>query len=145
VAQLFSLGHMSTLLSLRVRRFIMVAGCVTLALIGLFVLICSFPDSDLPPYPHETLFQKVSTFVCLVGSWPLVVATLISHSHGDQPLLWFPLWIVSGLFWAFMLELFIIVKSRLWPNKSPEPTAVTPSVPHSRADVSSRRWLSFFR
>jgi hypothetical protein len=31
------------------------------------------------------------------------------------------------------------------PNKSPEPTAVTPSVPHSRAEVSGRRWLSFLR
>jgi hypothetical protein len=31
------------------------------------------------------------------------------------------------------------------PDKSPEPTAVTPSVPHSRSAVSGRRWLSFLR
>jgi hypothetical protein len=31
------------------------------------------------------------------------------------------------------------------PNKSPEPTAVTPSVPPSRPTSFIRRWLSFFR
>ncbi len=34
---------------------------------------------------------------------------------------------------------------RMTPNKSPEPTAVTPSVPLSRTTVSGRRWLSFLR
>jgi hypothetical protein len=32
-----------------------------------------------------------------------------------------------------------------WPNKSPEPTAVTPSVPPSRPTSFVRRWLSFLR
>jgi hypothetical protein len=110
----------------------MVAGCVTLALISLFFLVCSFPDSDLPPYPNETLFQKTVIFIWMVGSWPFLVFDVISdrvfHTHGDQPSWWFPLWIVSGLFWAFIVELFIIVKSRLWPSKTPEPTGSDASV-----------------
>ena len=31
-----------------------------------------------------------------------------------------------------------------WPNQSPEPTAVTPFNPLSRAAILVRRWLSFF-
>jgi hypothetical protein len=33
----------------------------------------------------------------------------------------------------------------MWPNKSPEPTAVGAVNPLSRAALSVRRWLSFFR
>jgi hypothetical protein len=35
----------------------------------------------------------------------------------------------------------------MWPNKSPEPTAVGAVVPRLRVGVhvASRRWLSFFR
>jgi hypothetical protein len=123
----------------------MVAGCVTIALVGLFVLVCSFPDTDLPPYPHETMFQKTVIIIWAVASWPLVVWTYFFHSHGDQPLLWFPLWIVSGLFWAFIYDRLIIVKSRLWPNKSPEPTAVGAVSSAVAVHVASRRWLSFLR
>ena len=95
----------------------LVAGCVTLGLIGLFFLVASFPDRDLPPYPPRTLFQKGVIFIWAAGSWPFMVFDFVSarllHGHGDQPLWWFPLWIVSGAFWASVVELFILVRSKL--------------------------------
>jgi hypothetical protein len=37
------------------------------------------------------------------------------------------------------------INSTMWPNQSPEPTAVGAVSPLSRAALSVRRWLSFFR
>src|SRR5882724_1405209 len=121
------LGHMTTPLPVRVRRFIFVSIFVTISLIGLFILMCSFPDSDLPPYPPDTIFQRISTFVCLIGSWPIIILAILLHR--DPPaVLWLPLWLATGMFWAFILELCFVVKGRMWPNKSPEPTGNDASV-----------------
>ena len=140
MAQLFSLGHMTTPLPFRVRRFIAVAFCAQLAVFGIYFIPLLLIDVD-----SQTTLAGIWFIASMVALWPLFVSGVFIFHEDPPPIVGILLWIISGLFWAFLVEVLFIVKARMWPNKPPEPTAVTPSVPHSRAAVSGRRWLSFFR
>jgi hypothetical protein len=102
---------MTTSPPLRVGRFIAVAFCVTLAAAGLSFLVLSFPDT-VPP----TTFENICTYVCLVVSWPLFVVSAFMLHEDPSLVVYILLWIASGLFWAFIVELFLVVKKRMWPN-----------------------------
>jgi len=92
----------------RVKRFVIIAVFATVAVVGLFVLVFFvFPDIA-PPTP----FESFCTFVWIVASWP--VAVVWSMLQKDPPLVVFiALWIASGLFWAFIVELFLMARRRL--------------------------------
>jgi hypothetical protein len=107
----------------RVKRFVAVAICATLAVAGMFfVEFFVFPDTRPP-----THFEDFFFWVWAAASWPLSVVW--SMSQLDPPLVVIILLtIASGLFWAFVVELFFVVKKRMWPNKSLQPTATTRSV-----------------
>jgi hypothetical protein len=111
---------MTTSLPLRVRRFIAVAFCATLAVAGMFFLVFFvFPDTRPP-----THFEDFCFYVWAVASWPLSVVW--SMSQLDPPLVVIILLtIASGLFWAFVVELFFVVKKRMW-FKSLQATAAAP-------------------
>jgi len=84
-----------------------VAICATLAVAGMFFIeFCVFPDIT-PPIP----FQDFWFYLWAVASWPLSVVW--SMSKLDPPLMVIILLtIASGLFWAFIVELFIRVRRR---------------------------------
>jgi hypothetical protein len=109
---------MTTSPPLRNIRFVVVAVCATLAAVGLsFLVFFVFPDVAPP-----TRFESFCTALWAVISWPLIVACLILR--GDPPLVVvILLWIASGLFWAFVVELLLGLKRRRWPNQSLQATA----------------------
>lgn len=109
---------MTISLPMRIKRFVVVAVCATLAVVGLFFLVFfAFPDT-IPPTP----FEYFCTIGWAVASWPLSVVW--SMLEEDPPLVVVgPLWIASGLFWAFVVELLLVVKRRMWPNATLDPTA----------------------
>jgi hypothetical protein len=91
----------------RIKRFVLVAVCATLAIAGMFfVEFFVFPDTTPP-----TRFEDLWFYLWAVASWPLSVVWFISKR--DPPLIVIILLtIVSGLFWAFIVELFIRVRRR---------------------------------
>jgi len=113
---------MTTPFPLSIRRLIIVAFCVTIAVIGLTIFLIPFSDSD-------TTFTSVCTIAVMVVLWPICVGELIYG--GGPPVSAAIFWIgciATGLFWACIVELVFKVKRRLWPNKPLEPTATAPSV-----------------
>jgi hypothetical protein len=103
---------MSNPLPFRVRRFIVVAFCVTLAAAGLTFLVFLFPDGRPP-----TTFETICEWVDLVISWPLDVYSTFTPHNDPSLVVFILLCIASGLFWAFIFELFLMAKHRLWPHK----------------------------
>jgi hypothetical protein len=103
---------MSNPLPFRVRRFIAVAFCAQLAVFGLYFIPLLFIDVD-----SQTTLGGIWFTVSLVALWPLVVSCAFIF-HGDPPpIVGILLWIVSGLFWAFLVELLFMTKKRIWPHK----------------------------
>jgi hypothetical protein len=99
---------MTTSPTLRVGRFLAVAFIVTVVAAGLTILWFSFPDTRPP-----TLFESICGYVCLVVSWPLFAMSVFAHNGSDPQLFVFILlWISSGLFWAFVVELFFRIRRR---------------------------------
>ena len=98
---------MTTSPKLRVGRFLAVAFSMTIAAAGLTILWFSFPDTRPP-----TMFENICGYVCLVVSWPLFAMSVFMRNIGDPPLFYILLWITSGLFWAFVVELFFRVRRR---------------------------------
>ena len=116
---------------MKTRRFIISSICAMLVVLGLFLwLVLGFPDHMNPTDPPPTVGREILRFVCMIACWPFAITSLILH--GDPPLLiyWLLLWVATGAFWAFIIELFIILRSR-GSIKSPEPTAVGAAVPQS--------------
>src|SRR5579862_610550 len=113
---------MTTSPTLRVGRFLAVAFCVTLAGACLGFLVLSFPDARPP-----TTFENICTWVWLVVSWPVFVDSAFTPHKDPSIFVFVLLLIASGLFWAFIVELFFVVKKRMWPNKSLQATAAAPA------------------
>jgi hypothetical protein len=112
---------MSVLLTSGIKSFVAAAICATLAIGGLFfVVFFVFPDTTQP-----TGFQDFCTYVWAVASWPLSVVW--ATSRRDPPFaIIILLTIVSGLFWAVVVELLLTAKRHIKgasPNGGP---AVSP-------------------
>jgi hypothetical protein len=121
-------------------RFIGSTICAMVLVFGLFLLALVFPDSSQP----FSFFFCVIAVIWAVIAWPFIAVAFIFH--GDLPdISLIPVWILTGMFWAAVIELFIKLKRRKMPNKSPEPTAVGAVSSAVAVHVTSRRWLSFFR
>jgi hypothetical protein len=107
---------MSVLLTSRIKSFVAVAICATLAIGGLFfVVFFVFPDTTPP-----TGFEDFCTYVWAVASWPLSVVWAMSRRDPPFAII-IPLTIVSGLFWAVVVELLLTAKRHIWPNKGASP------------------------
>ena len=91
----------------RIKGFVFVAICATLVVAGMFFIEFGvFPDIT-PPTP----FEDFGFCLWAVADWPLSVVW--SMSKLDPPLMVIILLtIASGLFWAFIVELFIRVRRR---------------------------------
>jgi len=110
----------------RAIRFLIVAFCVTIAPVFIIWLesALNFGDSDLPPYQPGTTFESLlNTGLALLGL-PLAPVDFIFSKLGynttDSVIA--PLFIISGLFWAFIVELVLVAKNRLLKNKRPNET-----------------------
>jgi phage shock protein PspC (stress-responsive transcriptional regulator) len=93
--------------AMSIRRFMVMTVCMTVAAFALFyVEFFIFPDAR-----PATIFEQLFTWVWTVFSWPLSVVWLMSPK--DPPIIVFIfLWIATGLFWAFVVELFLKLKAR---------------------------------
>ena len=109
-------------ISLRVKRFIIVASVVAVAVFGLTILAVGIMGGVLDT--HKT-FANICFKAWLVAIWPGSVMDFIYPSGGMATFLFEC--VVAGVFWACIVELLFAIKTRLWPNKSLQATAAAPS------------------
>ena|ERR1700690_2530230 len=96
----------------RITRFIVSAICAMVLAFGLFFISLIFSSDDSQP----SFISWPIAIVGAVAAWPFIAVAFISH--GDPPDIFIILvWIVTGLFWAAVVELFIKLKRRKRPNK----------------------------
>ena len=92
-----------------VKRVLAVSVVIAVATFMLFIFLASLGDSDLPPYNPPFPGERLAWKVLAVVVWPLVVVAGLSGR--DPPVaLWFPLTFVAGIFWALVIETFIVVR-----------------------------------
>ena len=98
---------------MNIKRFIIATLCATFAAFCLTVLVFSFPD-----YREPTPFENICTDIWIVFSWPLIaIGSLLvleypPFIHQDPPIFYILSWIATGLFWAFIMEMFFKFKKR---------------------------------
>lgn len=93
----------------RVKRVLAVSAGITVAVFVSFLFLASLGDSDLPPYDPPFPGERLAWKVLAVVLWPLVVATVLL---GDKLAftLTVPLTFVAGIFWALVIETFIVLR-----------------------------------
>jgi hypothetical protein len=89
-------------------RFAFFTGSVMfVALVLLCALMFEMPDHFNPTDPPYTLCENVLRYSSTVFLWPFA-ATALAFG-GELTQLWcFLLWVATGLFWGFILELICI-------------------------------------
>lgn len=119
-----SWGTMSILSSFNIKRFIIIAICVTVAVIGLNYLWSQIQDAD------ETIFTTICFILWLLVSGPMIIAELISIG---SPLLSTAIFwvgcVVTGLVWAFIVEWLCMKTSRKKTGNAPEQTTTVSITP----------------
>ena len=95
---------MTTALSFKTRRFIIVAVCATIAIFSLSIF-------SIPYWDDDSVFSWIIICAWLVFGWPIAVAESL---YGGGPPVSAALFgigcILAGFFWAGIVELF----SRVW-------------------------------
>jgi hypothetical protein len=91
------------------KRILVVSGFITIAAFMLLFFLASLGDSDLPPYTPPFPGEHLAWKVLAVVVWPLVVVAGLSGRDPPFPL-WFPLTFVAGIFWALVIETFIVIR-----------------------------------
>jgi hypothetical protein len=100
---------------MRLRRAIIFGLCaVPVLMLMTFYLFVA--DDIMPQDPPLTFTQAGSVCVCLLVLWPFEVTYWLLR-HYPAEIYWMPLWLVTGLFWGVVVEFFMMVKRRLWPNQ----------------------------
>jgi len=80
------------------------------AAILLFIIVAAQGDPDLPPYIPATPAERLCSTVAAVIVWPAVAAGRWWRD-GNHTLVMWTLFLVSGLFWALLVELLFIAKN----------------------------------
>ena len=84
----------------------------------------------------------------LVGAWKRRSIRLILrgktevYKRDTQSVMYWYTWIFYSAIVIGLIYFLVSSLHRIWPNQSPEPTAVAAAV---AIHATSRRWLSFFR
>jgi putative Ca2+/H+ antiporter (TMEM165/GDT1 family) len=109
VAQILAVRH-----PMSFRRIIIFSFCALPILLFLFgcVVVGDYGEPQDPPVP--VLWQAFLCF-CVFTLWPLVVATTLLH-HDPAGVYWYSLWVVTCLFWGFVIEMFRKIWKRRMPN-----------------------------
>ena len=76
---------------------------------GLVCFLAGLGDSDLPPYDPPFPGERFGWGLVTVIAWPLVIAALVL-GHDPSFILWFPLMLLGGVFWASLIETFIVFR-----------------------------------
>jgi hypothetical protein len=101
----------------RVVRFIVSTICAMVLVFGLFFVSIIFSETS-----QSSFISWPIAIVGAVAAWPFIVVAFISPR--DLPDIFIiPVWILTGLFWAAVVELFIKLRRRKKPNTALEPPA----------------------
>jgi len=116
-------------------------------LLGLYVFLAS-DYGELPDDPTVSVGLVAFLYFGALVMWPFFLHGLV-FQQAPHGIVWLAMFVVTALFWGFIVELLFMVKTRLWPNQSPEPTAVGAGCHRATGSAvavhaASRRWLSFF-
>jgi len=76
----------------------------------LMLIVAAQGDPDLPPYIPATPAERLCSTAAAVMVWPLVGAAKYWRD-GDHGLVMAALLILSGLFWAFLVEFLFLAKN----------------------------------
>ena len=88
----------------------------------------AFLSGDYGELPDDSAAPLASFAFIWAGAfilWPFFVHGCL-WQHEAHGFIWLALFLLAALFWGFMIELIFLVKARLWPNTSLEPTPITP-------------------
>src|SRR5690242_1545160 len=121
---------------MRLRRIINSSLLAIPVLFGLYVFLAS-DYGELPDPPVPLTGAAFIWFGALV-LWPFLVRGII-WQHEPQGMVWLVTFLVTALFWGFIVEWLFTIKTRLWPTKSPEPTAVDACGSAVAVHAASRR------
>jgi hypothetical protein len=95
----------------RVARFIVSTICAMVLVFSLFFLSLMFSQDDSQP----SFISWPIDIVGAVAVWPFIAVAFISNGNLLDIFI-IPVWIVTGLFWAAVVELFIKLKRRKSPK-----------------------------
>lgn len=82
---------------------------LTFVAFGLFCFLANLGDSDLPPYGPPFPGEHFGWAVTAIIAWPLVLTALVL-GHDPSFILWPPLLLLGGLFWASVIEASIVFR-----------------------------------
>jgi len=75
----------------------------------LILIVAAQGDPDLPPYIPATPVERLCSTMGAIMVWPAVAAAKYWRD-GDHGLVMAALFILSGLFWAFLVEFLFLAK-----------------------------------
>ena len=90
-------------------RLVAVTVLAPAAALLLIVIVAAQGDPDLPPYVPATLAERACSIVAAVIVWPATVAAKWWRD-GDNVVLMWTLFLLSGLFWALSIEFLFLAK-----------------------------------
>jgi hypothetical protein len=85
-------------------RFVATAALISFGGFLLFAYV-----TDFPPWQTETILERALVTASVIISWPLALAFVIPEN--SPAILGLSLFAFPGLFWAILVELFMIVKN----------------------------------
>jgi len=99
--------------------------CIGTMAVSFILLACwAYLAPQLPVEEPPTTAASILGWISAVSLWPMVVAALMMH-HDPEGVFIPLLWIASGLFWAFVIELILIVVAKV--RKARQHTPLTPA------------------
>jgi hypothetical protein len=108
---------------MRLHRFIIASLCLLPVLIVLYAFIESWSADWMPQDPPLPFRWAVVMWFIRLALWPFCVYDLI-FQRDPSGIAFLVMLLITALFWGFIIELLFMLKRRLWPNLSPEPSAV---------------------
>jgi len=71
---------------------------------GIFISMLLFTDMDSP-----SVYGSICWFALMIAMWPVALCAYILH--GDPPpILFLLLFVVSGLFWAWIVDFYFVLR-----------------------------------
>jgi hypothetical protein len=97
-------------------RFIGSTICVMALVFILFILMIGSYDGQ----PSSSIFDVIEVILAVIA-WPFLVASFFIFHGYNLDIFLVPTWILTGMFWAAVIELFIRWRRRKRFNSTPKP------------------------
>ena len=108
---------------MKLHRFLITCLCVIPVLVVMDGLI---ENSDIMPQDAAPPFiWTACVWLWALAVWPLLVYAWI-FGHDPSGIFYVSLLLMTISFWGVVVELFIMMKTWLWPNTALEPTPTAP-------------------